>query len=41
MKQAIDLIRECASKIEALGLEIETEEYDFEDMYQVIFKVNK
>ncbi len=41
MKQAIDLIRECASKIEALGFEIETEEYDFEDMYQAIFKINK
>lgn len=41
MKQAIDLIRECASKIEALGFEIETEEYDFEDMYQTIFKINK
>lgn len=41
MRQAIELIRECASKIEALGFEIETEEYDFEDMYQTIFKVNK
>lgn len=41
MKQAIDLIRECAAKIEALGFEIETEEYDFEDMYQAIFKINK
>ncbi len=41
MKQAIDIIRECTSKIEALGFEIETEEYDFEDMYQAIFKINK
>ncbi|MCI9233196.1 MAG: ParB/RepB/Spo0J family partition protein [Bacilli bacterium] len=41
MKQVIDIIRECSSKIEALGFEIETEEYDFEDMYQAIFKINK
>lgn len=41
MKQAIDLIRDCASKLEALGFHIETEEYDFEDMYQTIFKINK
>lgn len=41
MKQVIDIIRECSAKIEALGFEIETEEYDFEDMYQAIFKINK
>ncbi len=41
LKQAIDLIRDCASKLEALGFRIETEEYDFEDMYQTIFKINK
>lgn len=41
MKQAMNLIRECVSKIQALGLAIETEEYDFEDMYQTIFKINK
>lgn len=41
MKQAVNLIRDCVSKIQALGLEVETEEYDFEDMYQVIFKINK
>lgn len=41
MKQVIDIIRECSSRIEALGFEIETEEYDFEDMYQAIFKINK
>lgn len=41
MKQVIDLIRECSKKIESLGFVIETEEYDFEDMYQAIFKINK
>lgn len=41
LKQAVDLIRECAKKVEQLGLVLETEEYDFEDMYQVIFKITK
>lgn len=41
MKMALDVIRECAKKIEGLGFKLEMEEYDFEDMYQTIFKIDK
>lgn len=37
----INVIREASEKIERLGFEIELEEFDFDDMYQAIFKVNK
>lgn len=41
IKNAIDAIRSCSEELKKLGFVIETEEYDFEDMYQVIFKINK
>ena len=41
IREIINIIRECSDKIEALGYYIDTEEFDFEDMYQVIFKINK
>ena len=41
LKPVINLIRECSDKIEKYGYYIDTEEFDFEDIYQVIFKINK
>lgn len=41
LMSAINAIRECADAIEKSGFEIDVDEFDFEDMYQVIFKVNK
>ncbi len=40
-KDVISLIRECSEKIENAGFKIDTEEIDLDDMYQVIFKINK
>lgn len=41
MKEIINLIRNCASQIEKSGYTIDTDELDFDDSYQVIFKINK
>lgn len=41
MKEIINMIRECASKIEKCGYVIDTDELDFDDNYQVIFKIDK
>lgn len=41
MKQVINLIRNCAAQIEKSGYTIDTDELDFDDHYQVIFKINK
>lgn len=41
LKTVINTIRECAATIERFGFTIDTEEIDFEDTYQVIFKVDK
>lgn len=41
MKQVISLIRDCASQIEKSGYTIDTDELDFDDHYQVIFRINK
>lgn len=40
-KQIINMIRDLNDKIEAYGYEIDTEEYDLNDMYQVIIKITK
>lgn len=41
LKAVINTVRECANTIEKFGFEIDTEEFDFEDVYQVIFKITK
>lgn len=41
LKTVINTIRECAATIERFGFTIDTEEIDFEDSYQVIFKIDK
>ena len=40
-KTIINLIRQCSDTIEKCGYKIDTEEYDLENMYQVVFKINK
>lgn len=40
-KQIINLIRDVNNTIEKCGYTIETEEYDLEGVYQVVFKINK
>jgi len=40
-KQVIDLIRECSKSIEQYGYKIDTDEFDLQDSYQVIFKIDK
>ncbi len=41
LKTVINTIRECSKTIEKYGYVLDTEEVDFEDMYQVIFKIQK
>lgn len=41
LKMVINTIRDCASTIEKYGFNIDTEELDFEDSYQVTFKIDK
>lgn len=41
IKTVINTIRNCADTIEKYGFSVDTEEFDLEDMYQIIFKVHK
>lgn len=41
IKKAIDIVRNCADELEALGYHLDLEEFDYENMYQVIFKIEK
>ncbi len=41
LRMVINTIRDCASNIEKYGFHIDVEELDFENMYQVIFKIDK
>lgn len=41
LKTVINTIRSCAQTIEKYGFVIDTEELDFEDSYQVIFRIEK
>lgn len=40
-KTVINTIRDCAATIEKFGYIIDTEEIDFDNSYQVVFKINK
>lgn len=40
-KTIINTLRNCADTIEKSGFAVECEEYDLDDMYQVIFKIQK
>lgn len=39
--KVVSKLRECANNIEREGFVVETEEFDFDDMYQVIIKIIK
>ena len=41
LRDVINKMRTCADQIEAMGFDIDTEEYDLDDIYQVIFKIKK
>ena len=41
IRKAINQAREEARKIEEMGFDVDTEEFDFEDMYQIIIKIKK
>lgn len=41
MVQVKTIMSEAKQKIEALGIRIELDEFDFDDMYQAIFKIDK
>lgn len=41
MKVVIDSFRECEKNIQNYGFIIDTEEFDLDDMYQIVFKVHK
>ena len=41
ISKAINQAREEARKIEKMGFDVDTEEFDFEDMYQIIIKIKK
>ena len=41
MRLALNTIRECENTLEKYGFTIDVEEIDFEDSYQVIFKIEK
>ena len=41
LKTIINLIRKCSQAIENSGYKIETEEYNLDNLYQVVFKIEK
>lgn len=41
LKDAINILRECSDKLSNLGFKVDLEEFDFDDMYQAIFKIDK
>jgi ParB family transcriptional regulator, chromosome partitioning protein len=41
LRTAINTIRQCVSTIEKYGFDVDSEEFDFEDIYQIIIKINK
>ena len=41
LSSAINMARAESKKIESLGFNVDTEEFDFEDMYQIIIKIKK
>ena len=41
LRLALNTIRECEGTLEKYGFNVDVEEIDFEDSYQVIFKIEK
>lgn len=41
MEKVVPIIREAIDKISALGIKVDIDEFDFDDMYQAIIKIDK
>lgn len=41
MDQVVGIMKDAKEKISALGIEVDLDEFDFDDMYQAIFKIDK
>ena len=41
MNLAMDAIKECVNKNKSLGFNVNTEDFDFENMYQIMFRIEK
>ena len=41
LSSSVDKIKKLINEIKTLGVNIEFEEFDFEQMYQLIIKINK
>jgi ParB family chromosome partitioning protein len=41
INMAYAAIKECVQKIQALGFNVNTEDFDFENMYQIMFRIEK
>lgn len=41
LKNAINMVRDLSEQLNKMGFIADTEEFDFEDMYQIVFKVRK
>lgn len=41
LRDIIQMVRKCADNIEKNNFEIDCEEFDFDDIYQIIFKIKK
>ena len=41
VKDAINMVRELSENLSKMGFVLDVEEFDFENMYQVVFKINK
>ena len=41
VKTDINMVRELADNLEKMGYIVDLDEFDFENMYQVVFKINK
>lgn len=41
LKNAINMVRDLSEQLNKMGFIADTEEFDFEDMYQIVFKIRK
>ena len=41
LRNSISIIRDSISRVESLGFVVDSEEFDFEDVYQVVIKIQK
>lgn len=41
LRDAINMVRDCANNLEKNNMKLDVEEFDFDDMYQIIIKIQK